>query len=146
MSVTARTRKILEEEVGINAATDIIGNIVSAGSVGAAAHVAAMTVTASAGSLPTANGSVTFATATAIGGVAITATTGSLPAAAGTQVIDDADTPTVQELLALGVSLQAKVSSLSALCASLLESVVELKKVDDNLIAAMIAAGSMAAS
>ena len=42
----------------------------------------------------------------------ITATTGTLPTAASTQVIADAATPTVVELLAAVVSLNAKVEAL----------------------------------
>ena len=42
----------------------------------------------------------------------ITATTGTLPTAASTQVIADAATPTVAELLAAVVSLNAKVEAL----------------------------------
>lgn len=51
--------------------------------------------------------------------IAITATTGTLPTAADTQTIADAATPTVAELLALCVSLNAKVNALNALCASI---------------------------
>lgn len=42
----------------------------------------------------------------------ITSTTGTLPTAASTQVFSDAATPTVAELLAAVVSLNAKVEAL----------------------------------
>lgn len=84
MAVSARTRQVLEAALADKAATnDLLASTLPA----EGAAIAALTVTATAGTLPVANGSVTVA---------------------------DAGTPLVAELLEYCQELNAKVNALRA--------------------------------
>lgn len=145
MSVSARTKRVMAQGLGTPAMNELVSILnVAPGAV--ASKVAALTVSATTGTLATPDGSVTFVDVTSQGTLAISATTGSLPVAASTQTIANAASPTVAELLATCVSLTTKYNKTSATVDSLVESVVELKKKLNDLLSSLTTAGVMSSS
>jgi hypothetical protein len=120
MSVRYDTRQLMDQIFGLGASADIVAQIALgvAGSTaaGVSATAAAGSATAAAASaVSSAASAATFTPTAGVAGVTISATTGVLPTAASTQVIGNATTgATVAELLALCVSINAKVAALDA--------------------------------